>query len=157
MTTIKSWWRHGQWPLTIAWKICISPLFTTLSPLEPTQDKRYFDGPASAGLWSGNTADIIALLFAYMPIIRREIYGYADLWKHTSQTNISLPSQFNSAEYILQLGNDGGLDYTAVIGEPPVPLRRVAYIFHRDSLNQHLAGGNELPTCVRDTPRCCRG
>jgi len=51
-----------------------------------------------------------------------------------------------------KVGNSGSesgwksdLDYTAIIGEPPVSLHRVAYIFLRDSLNQYLAGGNELP------------
>jgi len=51
----------------------------------------------------------------------------------------------------LQLGDDGGLDYTAVIGELPVSLHRVAYNCLRDSLNQYLAGGNELP--MSEIPR----
>jgi len=40
----------------------------------------------------------------------------------------------------LQLRDDGGLDYTAVIGELPVSVHRVAYVFLRDSLNEYLAG-----------------
>jgi len=65
---IESWWRHMSKGQTIVWKVCISPLFTTaLLQLKLTADKRYFDGLASAGLWSGNTADTIALLSVYMP------------------------------------------------------------------------------------------
>ena len=136
-----------------------------------------------------------------MPIIRQEIYGFADLWNaHTIRRQASRPTvipgkpvvlyfhppapardygsevpnnrlqllmqtveAYEPNEYLpaytmlfcqnifdshaldLQLCDDGGLDYTAVIGEPPVSLHRVAYVFLRDSLNEYLAGGNELP------------
>ena len=43
---------------------------------------------------------------------------------------------FDSHALDLQLRDDGGLDYTAAIGEPPVSLHRVAYVFLRDSLNE---------------------
>lgn len=170
-------------------------------------DQRYFDGLASTGLWSGNTADTIALLFVYMPIIRQEIYGYADLWNahairrqagrpavvpgkpvvlyfhppaptadygsvvpenrlqqllqtvEAYEPNEYLPTAtmqfcqniFDSHALELQIQDDGGLDYTIVIGEPPVFLHQVAYIFLRDSLSQHLADGNELP--MSEIPR----
>jgi hypothetical protein len=171
-----------------------------LLSLKLTCIKGYFDGLASAGLWSGNTADTIALLFVYMPILRREIYGYADLWNaHTIRRQARRPAvvsgkpvvlyfqppapaadygsmvpenrhqqlmqtveAYNPNEYLptvttqfcqrifdlhaidLQLQPDGGLDYTAIIGEPPVALHHVAYILLRDSINQYLASGNEL-------------
>jgi hypothetical protein len=51
----------------------------------------------------------------------------------------------------LQLQDDGGLDYTIVIREPPVFVHQVAYIFLRDSFSQHLADGNELP--MSEIPR----
>jgi len=142
-----------------------------------------------------------------MPIIRREIYGYADLWNaHTIRLQASRPAvvpgkpavlyfhppapaedygsmvpvvrlqrlmqtveAYDPNEYLpaitmqfcqrifdshaldLQLRDDGGLDYTATIGEPPVSLHRVAYVFLRDSLNEYLAGGNELP--MSEIPR----
>jgi len=53
-------------------------------------------------------------------------------------------SIFDSHALDLQLGYDS-LDYTAVIGEPLVSLHRIAYVFLLDSLNEYLAGGNELP------------
>jgi hypothetical protein len=143
-----------------------------------------------------------------MPIIRREIYGFVDLWNaHTIRRQASRPTvisgkpvvlyfhppvparnygsevpndrlqrlmqtveAYEPNEYLpactmqfcqnildshaldLQLCDDGGLDYTAVIGEPAVLVHRVAYIFLRDSLNHHLlAGGNELP--MSEIPR----
>jgi len=59
---------------------------------------------------------------------------------------------FDSHALDLQLRDDRGLDYTAVIGEPPVSLHRVAYVFLQDSLNEYLAGGgNELP--ISEIPR----
>jgi len=60
---------------------------------------------------------------------------------------------FDSHALDLQLRDDGGLDYTAVIGEPPVSLYRVAYVFLRDSLNEYLAGGNGLP--MSEIPEVC--
>ena len=130
-----------------------------------------------------------------MPIIRQEIYGYADLWNaHTiwRQANRSTvvsgkpvvlyfhPSQparnygsevpnnwlqrllqtveayepneylpavtmqfcqniFNSRARDLHLQKDGNLDYTTVIGEPPVAIHHVAYIFLQDTLNHYLS------------------
>jgi len=138
-----------------------------------------------------------------MPIIRQEIYGYADLWNahtirqqanrptvvsgkpvvlyfHPSQPardygsevpnnrlqrllqtveayepNEYLPAVtmqfcqniFNSRARDLHLQKDGNLDYTTVIGEPPVAIHRVTYIFLRDTLNHYLSAGNELPMC----------
>ena len=142
-----------------------------------------------------------------MPIIRQEIYGYADLWNaHTIRRQASRPAvvsgkpvvlyfnppaptadygsvvpedrlqqllqtveAYEPNEYLsattmqfcqnifdlhrreLQLQANGGLDYTTIIGEPPVFLHQVAYIFLRDSLSQHLANGNELP--MSEIPR----
>ena len=54
-------------------------------------------------------------------------------------------SIFDSYALDLQISDDGGLDYTTIIGEPPASLHRVAYVFLRDSLNKYLASGNELP------------
>ena len=51
----------------------------------------------------------------------------------------------------MQIKDDGGLDYTIVIGEPPVSLHQVAYIFLRDSLSQYIADGNEPP--MSEIPR----
>ena len=54
---------------------------------------------------------------------------------------------FNSRARDLHLQKDGNLDYTTVIGEPPVAIHRVAYILIRDTLNHYLSDGNELPMC----------
>jgi len=55
--------------------------------------QRYFDGLASEGLWSGNMADTIALLFVYMPIVRKEIYNFVDLWNaHRIRAQPSCPT-----------------------------------------------------------------
>ena len=44
----------------------------------------------------------------------------------------------------LQLQPDRGLDYTAIIGEPPIALHHVVYILLRNSINQYVASGNKL-------------
>jgi len=54
---------------------------------------------------------------------------------------------FNSYARDLHLQKDGNLDYTTVIGKPPVAIHRVAYIFLRDTLIHYLSTGNELPMC----------
>ena len=60
-------------------------------------------------------------------------------------------SIFDSYALDLQISDDGGLDYTTIIGEPPASLHRVAYVFLRDSLNMYLACGDELP--MSEIPR----
>lgn len=46
--------------------------------------KRLFDHLASNGLFTGTIADQIALLYVYMPLVRREVYEFVKLWNiHT--------------------------------------------------------------------------
>jgi hypothetical protein len=51
---------------------------------------------------------------------------------------------FDSHALVLHLQNNGSLGSTAVIGEPPVAIHRVAYIFLRDLLHHHLSTSNQL-------------
>lgn len=58
---IESWWRHLSKCQTILWK-------------------EMFDGMKESGEFTGSLYDQIALLYVYLPTIRRQIYHFVDLW-----------------------------------------------------------------------------
>ena len=60
----------------------VVPIFDEPASTVVYKTQRYFDKLAELGLWSGNIANTIALLYIYMPIIRKEIYNlnYVGLW-----------------------------------------------------------------------------
>lgn len=62
---IESWWRHMSKSQTSIWK-------------------RILDGMNNIGEFNGSVYDQIALLYIFLPIIRRQIYHFVDLWNiHT--------------------------------------------------------------------------
>ena len=89
----------------------------------------------------------------YLQRLMQTVEGYEPNEYLPAVTMQFCQNTFDSYALNLQLNvHDGSLDCTAIIGEPPVALHRVAYIFLRDSLNHYLAtGGNELP--MSEIPR----
>jgi hypothetical protein len=70
---IESWWRQMSKSQTVQWK-------------------EFFDALRDSGLWTGSDADTIALLFVYLPIVREQVYQFADLWNaHTIRSQKNRP------------------------------------------------------------------
>lgn len=58
---IESWWRQMSKSQTLFWK-------------------NYLDDLTTHGAFTGTIADQIALLYVFLPILRKQVYHYVDLW-----------------------------------------------------------------------------
>lgn len=65
------------------------------------------------GLYTGNKADQIALLYIYFPIIRQEVYAFVDLWNtHTIRRQNNRPHVPTGKPVVLYLSPpEGVVDY----------------------------------------------